>query len=364
MIRSAAAFIVLVAIAVALWRQYDQRTAVSSTINRQGDVLHVPSVTFPARLTVLAYVTPWNTDGFSRTLEYHAKLDYVSPAWHSVRYDENKYHLVHSAERNQTWLDALARIPSDQRPQLMPRVVLDGLAMPELSALAYDPEGTHAANFASMLVDACRELHYDGVVLDVAAMLPHLNPVLEVVGKTLHAADFKLFISLSPIGTDAEPGDLIAALADYVDGFSLMTYDYSTARRRIGPNAPLPWVEEHVERLCPPPPAPCDHLLVGLNFYGMQADIDVVSGQPTKFDPVRGGDVARVLAATKSWTRSWDEDAAEEVIEAHGDAKSAALIWYPTARSMQMRLDVARRSGASIAIWEAGQGTDELWNAL
>ncbi|KNE56577.1 hypothetical protein AMAG_02373 [Allomyces macrogynus ATCC 38327] len=362
MIRSAAAFVVLVAIAVTLWHQHDRHTSVTSSINRGGE--DSPSATFPARSTVLVYVTPWNTDGFSRTLEYHAKLNYVSPAWHSARYDENKYHLVHSAERNQTWLDALARIPRDQRPHLVPRVVLDGLDTHELSALVYDQESTRATKFASMLVDACRKLQYDGVVLDVATLLPHLNPVLEVVGKTLHAANFKLFISVSPMGAGAEPGDVIAALADYVDGFSLMAYDYSTARRRIGPNAPLPWVEEHIERLCPPPPAPCDHLLVGLNFYGMQAEIDVMSGQPTKFDPVRGGDVARVLAEAKSWTRSWDEDAAEDVIQAQIDAKSAALIWYPTARSMQMRLDVARRAGASIAIWEAGQGTDELWNAL
>ncbi|KAJ3375035.1 Chitinase domain-containing protein 1 [Allomyces arbusculus] len=362
MIRSAAAFVVLVAIAVALWHQRDQRTSVTSSINRDGK--DSPPFTFPTRSNVLAYVTPWNTDGYSRTLEYHAKLDYVSPAWHSIRHDEDKYHFLHSAERNQTWLDVLARIPRDKRPQLVPRVVLDGLAMQELSALVYDQEGTRTAKFASMLIDACRELQFDGVVLDVAAVLPHLNPVLEVVGKTLHAANFKLFISLSPMGAGAEPGDVIAALADYVDGFSLMTYDYSTARRQIGPNAPLPWVEEHIERLCPPPPAPCDHLLVGLNFYGMQADIDMVSGQPTKFDPVRGGDVAHTLAAAKSWTQSWNEDAAEDVIEAQIDDKSAALIWYPTARSMRMRLDAARRAGASIAIWEAGQGTDELWNAL
>ncbi|KNE54925.1 hypothetical protein AMAG_00868 [Allomyces macrogynus ATCC 38327] len=294
-----------------------------------------PSVTFPTRSTVLAYVTPWNADGFARALEHHTKLDYLSPAWHTVRYAEDKYHLVPSAERNQTWLDALARIPRDQRPQLVPRVVLDGLAVPELSMLVYDQEGAHAVQFASILVDTCRELQYDGVVLDVAAMLPHLNPVLQVVGKTLHAANCKLFISLSPMGTGAEPRDVMAAIADYVDGFSLMT-------------------------LCPPPTAPCDHLLVSLNFYGMQADNAVVSGLPTKFDPVRGGNVAQILAPAKSWTRSWDEDAAEDVIEARIDTKSAALIWYPTARSMRMRLDVARRVGASICVLGGRAGTDEL----
>ncbi len=38
-------------------------------------------------------------------------------------------------------------------------------------------------------------------------------------------------------------------LAPFIDGFSLMTYDWNIARS--GPNAPFPWVEANVRQLLP-----------------------------------------------------------------------------------------------------------------
>lgn len=62
--------------------------------------------------------------------------------------------------------------------------------------------------------------------------------------------------------------DDIELLGPYVNGFSVMTYDYSNIQRP-GPNSPLKWVKECVNALVPNPMSPLrKKLLIGLNFYG------------------------------------------------------------------------------------------------
>lgn len=68
---------------------------------------------------------------------------------------------------------------------------------------------------------------------------------------------------------DFEPVDLQAP-SDAVDGFSLMTYDYSSPYNP-GPNAPLKWIRSTLHLLAA---AGCkgrrlaEKIFVGLNFYG------------------------------------------------------------------------------------------------
>lgn len=75
---------------------------------------------------------------------------------------------------------------------------------------------------------------------------------------------------------DRPPSQLIAA-ADpplrhqFVDGFSLMTYDFNTRQPGggVAPNAPLPWVRRCLRALVTPATAPsAATLLTGLNLYG------------------------------------------------------------------------------------------------
>jgi len=56
-------------------------------------------------------------------------------------------------------------------------------------------------------------------------------------------------------------------LAPVLDGFSLMTYDFSSPSRP-GPNSPLSWMKECVETLCPEPSKLRSKIMMGLNFYG------------------------------------------------------------------------------------------------
>lgn len=69
---------------------------------------------------------------------------------------------------------------------------------------------------------------------------------------------------------DFGPADL-RSLSDYVDGFSLMTYDFS-GPQNPGPNAPLKWIHSTLQLLLGSTGKTDQNLaqkiLLGINFYG------------------------------------------------------------------------------------------------
>lgn len=67
---------------------------------------------------------------------------------------------------------------------------------------------------------------------------------------------------------DFGPKDL-QSLSDAVDGFSLMTYDFS-GPHNPGPNAPLKWIESILQLLLGTNKntALANKILLGINFYG------------------------------------------------------------------------------------------------
>lgn len=69
---------------------------------------------------------------------------------------------------------------------------------------------------------------------------------------------------------DFGPEDL-KSLIDAVDGFSLMTYDFS-GPHSPGPNAPLQWIRQILQLLLGPigshAPSVARKIFLGINFYG------------------------------------------------------------------------------------------------
>ncbi len=128
-----------------------------------------------------------------------------------------------------------------------------------------------------------------------------------------------------------------------------------------GPNAPLRWVRRCVETLDPDPKRGRRRkILLGLNFYGLRFTADG-GGHLT------GRDFLELLGRLQPSARlRWDPEAREHFLEAklpHGEG-GKQTVFYPSLKSVEERLALARELGAGISIWEIGQGLDYFYDLL
>ncbi|ORZ37303.1 glycoside hydrolase superfamily [Catenaria anguillulae PL171] len=345
----------------------------------------VSSAVSRARVPILVYVTPWNAEGYVRTLTHAANLTHVSPTWHAIRPlpAAGSFEVTTQTDRNLTWLAAISADsgnlstsdPTAHRPKVVPRVTLDADAwtQPDYIALVQGQQGHTGQQFVQVLVAACQAFGYDGFVLEVTALLDYLGPLLHRITSAFakHNLTFILVAPPAPLPGDPLapqlPKGLDPAVAASLGpaslvGVSLMTYDYSSHRGKVGPNAPLDWVDFNLNRLCPPTSSTCSPtILIGVHFFGMRATYSPTTHTPMSFDPILGRDLVSLSRASTAHV-SWDAHAHERVLTLD---EGATKVWYPSRRSLRARLRLCHaRQACGFAVWEGGQGTDELWDAL
>lgn len=371
---------------------------------------------------VLAYVTPpWNAGGFDAALTYATKLTHVSPAWYALRPAGSGLRLdgrEGAAER----ADWSARLRASG-PRLVPRVTLE-LDATSLGAALADPRplaALLAAECASLGFDG---VALDGWAGWPAAGVPRPRAValFRAVAAALHASSRLLVLAAPPpvpagrqrvqpafdrLDFDAMTADSDAT-GDAVDLISLMTYDAALAGSGPGPNAPLAWAAASLTALLARRDASsvfplqdeldgeadadvsarAARVLLGLNFYGY----DFALGAGKAPQAVRGDDVAALLRVHPVSSFAWDGDAKEHSFDYEkatkaGGKKRKHRVYYPTPASIQARdalqcafavahtahlasviaqhrLDLARRTGVGVAIWELGQGQPWFFDLL
>lgn len=192
--------------------------------------------------------------------------------------------------------------------------------------------------------------------------IKHLGEALHSVTSTTNSSHHLELIYVIPAPRSQNLGEYdfgpqdIQELKNAVDGFSIMTYDFSSPQNP-GPNAPLKWIQSSLQLLLND--AKDGHMIfLGINFYGNDYILSGGSGGGA----ITGRDYIFLLEKHKPSIK-WEEKSEEHYfIYTSNNQKHA--VFYPSLMSISTRLNEAKKWGAALSIWEIGQGLDYFFDLL
>lgn len=336
---------------------------------------------------VLAYVTPWNSKGYDMAIKFRAKFTHVSPVWYQLKRIGTELQLFGKHDADQQWI---AQVRKNGLPLILPRVVLE--ASP-IELLTKKRERKQAFD---LIVSECKEMGFDGVVLEAWSQWaaygilkdPNLREMalqlVQELGSMLHTTkavegldhNLQLVLVIPPPNSIENNPDMftstdMASLSNNVDGFSLMTYDFSSAYRP-GPNAPIGWVRACLQLLLPVSAAKHQRdkkidrkatnyqlaakILMGINFYGNDYVL------PRGGAPILGHEYLSLLRTHKPQL-FWDAQSMEHYFD-YEERLNKHRVFYPSLKSISLRLKEAQAWGVGLSIWEIGQGLDYFFDLL
>ncbi|KAJ6320232.1 hypothetical protein OIU78_015588 [Salix suchowensis] len=381
---------------------------------------------------VLAYITPWNSKGYEMAKRFTNKFTKLCPVWYDLKSQGTGLVLEGRHNADMGWISELRR---NGNALVLPRVVLEAFPKELLKKKKLRDKAI------DLIISECKEMEYDGIVLEswsrwAAYGILHdpemRNKALEFIkqlGHALHSVSSsrngKQYLQLvyvigPPYSEKLQPHDFgpedLQSLSDDVDGFSFMTYDYSSPHNP-GPNAPLKWIRFTLQILLGNSGARAlaNKIFLGINFYGndfVLSEVSALKGEtdfPTSVATVvhEGVHIFWSKALERSLVKcfigcerrfykdcyfgnklvlkgggaitgreylsllekhkpklQWEKNSGEHFFLYVDDKQIKHAVFYPSLMSISIRLEEARLQGVGISIWEIGQGLDYFFNLL
>ncbi|CAH8478784.1 unnamed protein product [Schistosoma turkestanicum] len=264
--------------------------------------------------TVLVYVTPWNKLGYEVAKIFGTKFNMIAPVWFEVQGERKAYTVTGIPEIDTAWISEIRTVNPDIK--IVPRFSFNPWEDRDYASTLKDV--SKADKCIRNIINILKKYDFDGAVIEIWAQFSGID-FHSLVDFVIRLADnlhsngkLSVLVIPPPVHHDVIEGRFAQGnfkqMADYIDYFSLMTYDYSLPHRP-GPNSPLSWVEECIDRLVPKNSLNEAKLrkkiLVGLNFYGVDYLPKKLTGEP-----VRGSEVIEIVEKYQSnfkWHEQWAE---------------------------------------------------------
>lgn len=313
-------------------------------------------------LLVLGFVTPWNSRGKDVAMKQasRGRLDTISPVTWQMHPDG----LFGGEDFEDSFYEDLAKMGSE----VFPRVLFEKWDIGNFEKLSTLPEP-----LVLRIAQMCERSNSKGVVLEIwQAMLAagalqgeHKTTslgLIKALGEGLREKHgLRTVLVLPPYsGPTGDLGvDDFARLDVAFNHFVVMTYDFSTPGSQPGPMAPIKWVRGVGTFLA----KDCGlgrRVLLGLNFYGLDF-LERGEGQAPDGRHVLGHEYISLLEQHKP-ELFWLEELGEHAF-GYGKDGAQHMVFYPTKRSVGMRVKLAKELGCGgVAIWELGQGLDHFFD--
>jgi spore germination protein len=316
-----------------------------------GDDVAAP----PGRLTVAGYLVPW--DPRSTPTSGAGVLAEVSPVWLRPT-DAGAVEYVSDRVR--------ATTPEDLGVPVAPSIsnFHDGRWDGDLVArLVGDPQRRTA--HVAAIVEVVRSHEWRGVDLDYeslpASSRDAYSAFVAELADALHQIPARLSVTVHAKtrdpgewpGAQAQDWRAIGAAADEV---RVMAYDHSFAGSPPGPIAPLSWVDQVLTLAAAS--VPLERIALGVATYGYDwsGPAPAAALQWVEID---------ALVADRRGSPQWDDQSASPWLRYTDEGGAEHTVWYEDARSLQAKLDLARRHGVSrVVIWRLGGEDPAIWSTL
>ncbi|KAI8991663.1 glycoside hydrolase superfamily [Mycotypha africana] len=301
----------------------------------------------------------------------------VSPVWFYIeRRASMQFDILGEHDVDQGWMKE-TRDQVKSKGKILPRFQCRGWTSEDLQTFISSKAESFA--LASMIHQQVQKHKFDGVVIECG--FPAFFPLLlSRLSQLLHHHGQQLIVVLPAIMTEEHKKymqpDFLHAMAQYVDRFSLMSYDFSSHNPNGGPSAPIEWIMDNTEFITSLLGTENKHkLLVGLNMYAMsylqtRAPEALVLRTVVEHLSERQGHRSNDEDVhhhhhllTDDEDLNWDKESQEAwFIDMDEGGSRRGTVWLPTLRSIKNRVRFAEDYGVGLALWEVGQGLDYFYN--
>ncbi|KAG1176104.1 hypothetical protein G6F70_000068 [Rhizopus microsporus] len=263
---------------------------------------------------------------------------------------------------DQSWMSEVRDIYTG-KGKIVPRFQFRGWTGEDLRAfITSEQEMQH---LAKELNNQVIKYNFDGVVIECGYPAFFQKFLIEL-SMLLHQDQRELIVVLPSITDQYKQlmtPEMFDVMAQYIDKFSLMTYDYSSHDPNGGPNAPIEWIMDNIEYLTNSNNR--HKLMVGLNMYAMSylstrpPEPLVLKTVIEKLSLPRQDELLLDDEVDENEELNWDKASQEAwFMDIDEEGIEQGVIWMPTLRSIRNRLRLAEDYGVGVALWEVGQGLD------